>query len=141
LTTLSLAQTNTPINIDSFAQAIAKTEGFYTKGTIPNRYHNPGDIKYVGTPFFGQVRIGKGGHVIFRNDAAGWYALREQVRKMVEGESRFYKPSMTLQDVAKRYAGDYRIWSKNVSHNLGVSPKCTLAELFEIPPTYSKEWE
>ena len=131
-TTLLRAQ----ISYDALANAIAKAEGFYTAGTIPNRYHNPGDIKFVkGYKYFGQARIGKGGHIVFRNDAAGWMALREQLRKMVEGESRFYTPSMTLNQIARKYAGNYRIWARNVSKNLGVSPSMTIAELFDIPPT------
>lgn len=129
-------------SIDAFAVAIAKAEGFYTRGTIPNRYHNPGDIKVRrGEKYFGQVRVGKGGHIVFRNDAAGWFALREQLRKMIEGGSVFYTPSMTLRQIAKRYAGNYRVWAKNVSHNLGVDPDTTIAELFDIPPTYTVAWE
>ena len=137
-TTCLRAQTSSNLvnPIDRLAVAIAKAEGFYRQGTIPNRSRNPGDIKVIrGKKYFGQVGVGKGGHVIFRNDAAGWYALREQVRKMVEGESRFYTPQMSLYQVARRYAGDYRIWARNVGRNLGVSPTCTLAELFDIPPT------
>lgn len=120
--------------LDELVEAIAQAEGYYLKGSIPNRFHNPGDLKYrTGRKFFGQVAVGKGGHVIFKNDAAGWYALREQLRKMVAGESRIYSPDMTLEDVAKKYAGNWRVWAKNVSHNLGVSPTITLAELFDLP--------
>ena len=130
------------ISVDALAHAIAKAEGYYTPGTIPNRFHNPGDLKSVrGQKYFGQVRVGKGGHIVFRNDAAGWFALREQLRKMIEGGSVFYNPSMTLRQIARKYAGNYRIWAKNVSKNLGVSPDMTIAELFDIPPTYVVAWE
>src|SRR5208282_4316140 len=37
--------TEPPTKIERFAHAIAKAEGFYRKGTIPNRYFNPGDLK------------------------------------------------------------------------------------------------
>ena len=128
-------------SIDAFAVAIAKAEGYYLKGSIPNRYRNPGDIKVrAGQKYFGQVRIGKGGHIVFRNDAAGWFALREQLRKIVEGESRFYTPQMTLRHVAQKYAGNYRVWAKNVSHDLGVNPNTTIAELFGIPPQFDPRW-
>ena len=124
------------VNIDTFATAIAKAEGFGQRGTIPTRYHNPGDIKSVyGEKFFGQVRVGKGGHIVFRNDAAGWLALRAQIERMICGQSHFYTPEMSLQQIAKRYAGNYRVWARNVSRNLGCPPSITLAELFDIPPT------
>ena len=140
ITTMCRAATSTT---DRLAAAIAKAEGFNTPGTIPYRFHNPGDLKSIrGQKYFGQVRVGKGGHIVFRNDAAGWYALRAQVEKMKGcGESRFYSPQMSLNDIAKKYAGNYRVWARNVAKNLNVRPEITLAELFDIPPVYSVSWE
>jgi hypothetical protein len=107
--------------VQDFAHAIAKAEGFYTRGTIPNRYSNPGDLKArAGEKYPGQKGIGKGGHVIFRNDAAGWAALTHQIEEAVSGDSQFYNPSMTFRQVAKKYAGNYRVWLKNVTGVLGV---------------------
>ena len=121
--------------VESFAQAIARAEGFYQRGTIPARFHNPGDLKARrGEQYPGQVRIGKGGHVVFRNDAAGWAALYHQINKALAGESKFYQQDMTLARVAKRYAANSRLWAKNVAHNLGVTPSTTLEEFFELPP-------
>jgi hypothetical protein len=126
---------------DDFAIAIAKAEGFYIKNSLPNRYHNPGDIKYDRTfRYHGQVGVGKGGHVIFRNDAAGWYALRAQIDKMKSGESRHYSPTMTINQIAKKYAANYRVWAKNVAHNLDTTPTTTIAELFDIPPVLNPAW-
>ena len=137
LAPMTFAQTS----IDAFAQAIAKAEGFYKKGSIPNRYRNPGDLKAVrGQKYPGQVSIGKGGHIVFRNDAAGWYALRAKLEKIVAGESRVYSPQMTLRDMARKYAGNYRIWAKSVSKSLGVPDTTTIAELFDIPPVLRPEW-
>jgi hypothetical protein len=117
--------------IERFAHAIARAEGFYRKGSIPNRYHNCGDLKAVkGFTYPGQTGIGKGRHVIFANDTAGWNALYHQIHKMVSGDSR-YSPSMTIEQVARKYAGNWRQWSRNVSHNLGVPATTTLVELYE----------
>jgi len=116
-----------------FAIAIAKQEGFFIRGSIPNRLHNPGDLKANGFRFPGQVGTDKHGHAIFRNDNAGWAALQNQVRKMCASEGK-YSVTMTLQQVAKMYARDWRRWSKNVARNLNCDPKVTLAELFGIPP-------
>jgi hypothetical protein len=115
--------------IEQFAHAIARAEGFYRKGTIPNRYHNPGDLKAVkGFTYPGQVGIGKGRHVIFANYTAGWNALYHQIHKMLAGDSH-YSPSMTIEQVARKYAGNWRQWSRNVSHNLGVPATTTLVEV------------
>ena len=122
--------------VETFAHAIARTEGFYMKGSIPNRYHNPGDLKIMarGERYPGQVGIGKANHVIFRNDAAGYAALYHQIDKMLIGESKFYKQEMTLLQIGKLYAVNSRLWAKNLSRNLGVSPSTTLEEYFELPP-------
>ena len=118
--------------VERFAHAIARAEGFYRRGTIPNRYHNCGDLKAVrGFTYPGQVGIGKGRHVIFANDTAGWNALYHQIGKMVSGESRHYSLSMTINQIARFYAGNWRQWAKNVSHNLGVPSTATLAEVLE----------
>jgi hypothetical protein len=116
--------------IERFAHAIARAEGFYRKGTIPTRYHNPGDLKAVrGFTYPGQIGIGKGRHVIFASDVYGWFALFHQVSKMLAGDSKHYSPSMTIAEVARRYAGNWRVWSRNVAHNLGVPANTRLEEL------------
>ena len=52
-----------------FAHAIAQAEGFYVKGSIPNRCHNAGDLK--GTKFPEQIGVCKGGHAKFRTACDG----------------------------------------------------------------------
>lgn len=117
-----------------FSWAIAKAEGFFLRGSIPNRDHNPGDIKALHSYTFpGQVGIDKHGHVIFRNDNKGWAALQNQVRKMCV-ESGHYSPQMTIQQVGRHYAKDWKHWSINVARNMKCDPRMTLAELFDIPP-------
>jgi hypothetical protein len=114
--------------------AIAKQEGFFVKRSIPNRNHNPGDIKVVpGYRFPGQVGVDKFGHVIFRNDNAGWFALETQVKHMCASEGR-YSATMTIQQIGQRYAKDWKRWSLNVARSLGCDSHMTLAELFDIPP-------
>jgi hypothetical protein len=122
--------------IETFAHGIAMTEGFYIKRTIPNRYHNPGDLKIMarGEKYPGQVGVGKADHVIFRNSAAGYSALYHQIDKMISGESKFYTQEMTLLQVGKLYAKNSRLWAKNLAKNLGVKPSTTLEEYFELPP-------
>ncbi len=120
--------------VEALARAIAKAEGCYVKGTIPNRYHNCGDLKAVREwKYPGQVGVGKGGHIRFKNDAAGWDALTHQINKIIAGDSH-YTVNMNLREIGKKYAGNWRVWSKNVAHNLGVTPETDLWEILDVPP-------
>jgi len=114
-----------------FAEAIARAEGFYTKGSLPARLHNAGDLK--GCCYFRQVGNAKGGWAKFRTDADGWNALNHQLEKIVLGESRCYSVDMTLREMGRKYAGTRR-WSDNVSHSLGVTPETALFEILNVPP-------
>jgi hypothetical protein len=133
LTGLAVAQPSQKTVV--FARAIAKAEGFGIPKALPTRYHNPGDLKARrGQSYPGQCGIGKGGHVIFCSDRAGWAALYRQVERILTGTSRFYTVNMTLTEVARKYAGNWRVWAGNVARNLGVTPDTTLWAFFDIPP-------
>jgi hypothetical protein len=123
--------------LDAFAHAIAHAEGFGVRNTIPTRYHNPGDIRSRrgGRHYAGQVGLNRHGYVIFKNDAAGFAALKDQLRLMVSGQSKHYGADMTLERVARIYATGWKRWAKNVAKQLGVSPSVTLVEYFDIPPS------
>lgn len=130
LTTSCLAQDR----VHTLAEAIAKAEGYGRRGTIPTRYANPGDLKAVkGYTYPGQLAVGKGGHIRFRNAAAGWSALTHQIDKIIAGDSR-YTVNLTLQEFGKGYAGNWRRWSSNVAKELGVQPDTYLFEVLDVPP-------
>jgi hypothetical protein len=129
LTTHLFAATHPPL-----LEAIAKAEGFGVKGSVPTRYHNPGDIRASrGVKYPGQIGLNAHGYVIFKSDRYGWDAMQSQLDKIVAGSSRFYSVNMTLLQLAKRYATS-PIWVKNVAKNLGVNPNTTLAEILDLPP-------
>src|ERR1019366_46115 len=127
--------------VQILASAIAKAEGFGKAGTIRSRYRNPGDLKVVKDYRYpGQVGVGKGGHVIFRSNAYGWDALEHQLSKIADGTSRC-SVNMTLRDFGKRYAGNWRVWSKNVAHNLGVPLDTQLWEVLGVAPVLERsQW-
>jgi hypothetical protein len=104
-----------------FAHAIAQAEGFYVKGSIPNRCNNAGDLK--GTHFPGQIGVCKGGHARFRTADAGWAALYGQIEKILDGTSMKYPNRATFKDVAKTYAQNYRPWLKIVTDLLDAEPQ------------------
>lgn len=117
--------------VHSLAVAIAKAEGFGVKGTVPTRYHNPGDIRSRSMHAYkGQVGLNHQGYVIFKNDKAGFAALETNLMLMASGESKFYGPNMTIAKVAKVYATGWRLWSKNVCKTLGVPSNTTLRAYF-----------
>ncbi|MFZ3212018.1 MAG: hypothetical protein WA188_10925 [Terriglobales bacterium] len=118
--------------VNDLATAISHAEGFGIRGTIPSRYHNPGDLKAHpdSAPLAGQVRLGKAGHIVFRDDEAGKAALRDYILKMLDGRSSHFHPNMTLSQVARVYAEDWRPWVKAVCTELGVPPTTTLRSYF-----------
>jgi hypothetical protein len=126
--------------LDTLCHAIAQAEGFGRKGVIPTRYHNPGDLKSRPglAPLEGQVRIGKGGHIVFKNDEAGWTALREYLTKIVEGRSRRYVASMTLSATSRVYAQRWQPWLRIVVASLGVPATTRLDEY--LKPDYSLDF-
>ena len=120
--------------IEVLTHAIAVAEGFYVKKSIPNRYHNPGDLK--GKCWTGHT--GKGGHAIFSTDAAGQAALRYQLEKIIAGDSRYYTLNTTVTQMARCYAHNWRPWAKRVSASMGVTPDTKLNWLcggdVDVPP-------
>jgi hypothetical protein len=131
LPAIGQAQTVDRQKLNSFATAIAHAEGFGPKGHLPTRYHNPGDLKSAATytPLPGQKTLGKGGHIVFKNDTAGWTALRDYLSKMVDGRSRRFKPDMTLAQVSRVYAGNWHPWLNIVTKELGVPSNVRLRDL------------
>jgi len=123
-----------PDKVNDLATAISHAEGFGKRSTIPSRYHNPGDLKAFSrtTPMTGQVRLGKAGHIVFRDDEAGMAALRDYIVRMMDGRSTHYNPNLTLNQVARRYAENWRPWVKVVSKELGVPPNTTLRAYFNM---------
>lgn len=116
------------MDTDTLAQAIARAEGFYVAGSIPQRANNPGDLE-VGD--VGHGKLGEG-ITVFANPQAGWQALYHQVDRMLLGLSKVYLPSMTLAQVGMKYSGDPN-WAKNVAEALGVDESITLAQLAALP--------
>ena len=131
LPAVSAAQNVDKQKVAQFATAVAHAEGFGVRHAIPTRYHNPGDLKSRRdlTRLPGQKYLGKGDHVVFATDAAGWAALRDYLSKMVDGRSHRYNPDMTLAQVSRIYAGNWRPWLRTVARELNVEPTTKLRDL------------
>lgn len=107
--------------IRRIADAIALAEGYGVPGAIPTVRNNPGNIRDTRT---GEI-------ITYASPAEGWAALYRQVTMMLTGESRYYKPTMTIAEVAKTYTGEaaYMNWARNVALHLGVTVDTTLQDV------------
>jgi hypothetical protein len=118
--------------IDKLAYAIAVAEGFFVSGSRSQRNHNPGDFE---TDITRKGVTMDGPYVVYANDTDGWEALKVQVSLMLSGRSRVYTPSMTISDVAYKYAdGEHdpvgaSNWAENVASQLGVDTSTRLQDL------------
>jgi hypothetical protein len=106
--------------IKRIAEAIAKAEGYGVPGAIPTVRNNPGNLKGPD----GEIRW-------FSSPEEGWNALYRQVTMMFTGESRYYRPDMTISEIARIYTGEaaYMNWANNVARFLGVTPQTRLIEV------------
>jgi hypothetical protein len=127
-------QSEIDAKVARLAHAIAATEGFYHAGTIPNRYHNPGDIRsHSRHAYEGQVGLNRSGYVIFSSDQFGWAVLYEQIRKVLDDDSAYYNREMTFAEIAKIYATSPN-WPKTLCKILKISPRLTFDEYFGLAP-------
>lgn len=118
--------TSYPEPIKRFAQAIARAEGFYVAGSIPQKAHNPGDIKMINWtgPTLGE------GISVFQSDDAGWSALYRQLWIIVTGQSSNYYLDMTIDQMAAKWtATQQSSWAKNVAGFLAVDTKTPLVSV------------
>jgi len=103
--------------VQYLAEAIARAEGFYVAGSLPQRQNNPGAIKSGG------VFV-----TSYPDAASGWNALYNQVDLMLTGRSAYYNSSMTFSQIAQIYTGgdNAETWAFIVSNTLGLTPANTL---------------
>src|SRR5262245_6877910 len=96
-----------------FAEAIAVAEGFYAQGSVPQRAHNPGDLKLSSRPKFNDEGISQ-----FDTDDQGWHALYEQLQRIADRRSRYYTPDTTIAAMGVTWVGDKANgahWANNVA--------------------------
>lgn len=117
--------TSYPEPIRRFAQAIARQEGFYVTGAVPQLANNPGDLKVPGMPTLPGTSITK-----FSSVAAGWDALYRQLYLILTGRSTYYDLGMSIDEMSRIWtATEAAAWSRNVSSFLGVPSSTPLYEV------------
>lgn len=105
-----------PSSIKNLAQGIARAEGFYVAGSIPQRAHNPGDLKLPG---WTGATLGEG-ITVFPNDAAGWDQLYKQLYSILTGRSSVYSLDDTIATMAAKWTGNDHpdSWASNVARSV-----------------------
>lgn len=107
--------TSYPQPIRTFAAAIAKQEGFYVPGSIPQRANNPGDLKIPGRPVLAGTSITK-----FDSVDDGWNALYRQLYLILTGKSAHYNLNMTIDEMARVWTATQQVpWATNVANFVG----------------------
>jgi hypothetical protein len=113
-----------PPALVDLGKAIARAEGFYQAGSIPQRAHNPGDLKVPGWtgPTLGE------GISVFDSDAAGFEALNRQLYLILTGQSGVYNLDMTIATMAQKWTGNDNAdsWARNVAGFVGADPSAPL---------------
>ncbi len=116
--------------VKAMAEGIARAEGFYVAGSLPQRANNPGDLK-LGNLGYGEIS----GKTVFPDPSAGWRALYNQVRKILTNRSTAgYSTDQTFLDVAKLYTGGDNAgpWANTVARNVGLSPGNTVQDYLNV---------
>lgn len=127
----AVAQVQVKTRLTEFAHAIAMQEGFYVKGSVAQRFHNPGNIRTrLAHAYPGQVRVTPHHYAVFASEKYGWRALEHNLDKIYNDESRYYNRDMSIAQIAKIYARDPN-WVINVCHILNVSPETTFANYID----------
>jgi hypothetical protein len=106
--------------VKKIAEAIATAEGYYVPGSLPQRLNNPGSLKGAD-----------GALLTFATPQDGWQALYHQVELILSGGSKWYRPDMTINEIAQIYTGGDKpdAWARIVSWKLGVTPDTPVSEV------------
>jgi hypothetical protein len=108
---------------DSFVRASFNNVGntSASRGNLPQRNNNPGNIKAGGLADKYAIGRDKQGHLIFPDVQTGFRAMREDIQAKINGRSRFLPKNPTLAQLGSVYAED-RMWANRIASILGVSP-------------------
>ena len=110
--------------------AVALAEG-YNKGAgvAPYDLNNPGDLS-PGDESGEQVSMpaqyhGGSNVIVFDTAEGGWRALYAKFQRIVTGKSSTYPATLTWEQIAQKYAGNWQNWLTNITNYLGVDPSST----------------
>jgi hypothetical protein len=108
------------------AEGIAIAEGYPNASNVPWRARNPGDLEH-GDQGLGRINS----ITIYPDHATGWHKAILQALDMLTGNSRYYRPTMSLATIAAVYTGAQNApqWAASVSAHCGISPTDPISKL------------
>jgi hypothetical protein len=107
--------------IAAVAEAIARAEGYYVPGSLPQRANNPGGLRLYGET---------AGITQFQTPEQGWQALYSQLEWVAAGLSQYYQPSMNWWEFGAVWTGgdNAATWTRNVTAYLGLAPDSPIGQ-------------
>ncbi len=112
------------------AQLIAQEEGFNVEGSLPNRDHNPGDLRH--SPHSSHPAGDPDGIGVIATDAAGWADLERQLELYADR-------GLTLAQMVAEYApsteNNTQAYLSFLCNGLGCSPTTLVADALQIGST------
>jgi hypothetical protein len=113
--------------VSKLAEAIARKEGFYVAGSLPQRQNNPGDLRHAP----GENHPGNPDAVgAFPTAEAGWAALERQL-------GLYAARGLTVADMVYEYApeseNDSAAYLNYVCEYVGCQPNDLVSQVLTIP--------
>jgi len=114
--------------MSKLAQLIAREEGFYVPGSLPNRNNNPGDLRHAP----GETHAGNPNAVgAFDTVEEGWAALERQLGLYAER-------GLTLSQMVDSYAppsddNDSVQYLQFLCDGLGCTPDTLVSQALDVP--------
>jgi hypothetical protein len=111
--------------IDALAVGIARAEGYFVRGSLPNRNNNPGDLRDTSGKLYPKYPKDRQGYVQFPDTATGWQALKNDLRIKLTGKSKTgFIPGWTFDQFADLWAStspenQRRAWARTVASAVG----------------------
>jgi len=113
--------------MSKLARVMAQEEGFYVAGSVPNRDHNPLDLRH--SPNSSHAGEGSNDIGIIDNDADGWADAEEQLQ-------RYAARGMTLAQMVYTLAppseNDSEQYLDFVCAGMGLPPTTSVADALKI---------
>lgn len=110
------------------AYLIAKEEGFFKLGSLPQRNSNPGDLRH--SPHSSHTGEGPDDVGVIDTVADGWADLERQLQLWA---GRGLTLERAISKLAPSNENNTEKYIQDISEELGVSPSTLMTEVLKIP--------